>query len=73
MECLVIQIYSHFSKVFTYVAWNGDMLLGEIVEDDIMNVLDKEQVIDFYHRDKHRFKVHKDILFKYVKKLQVND
>tara|TARA_R100000781_G_scaffold70379_2_gene44213 strand:+ start:559 stop:723 length:165 start_codon:yes stop_codon:yes gene_type:complete len=37
--------------------WNKDVLLGEIVEDDIMKLLNKEQIIDFYHRDKHKFKV----------------
>ena len=57
MECLTVNIYEHMSINYTYIVWNKDVLLGEIVEDDIMKLLNKEQIIDFYHRDKHKFKV----------------
>ncbi len=73
MEYLGIEIYNHFSKVYTYLVWNGDMLVGEIAEDDVMKVLNKEQVIDFYHRDNHKTKVPKESVLTYAKKLQAND
>ena len=57
MEYLTVNIYEHMSINYTYIVWNKDVLLGEIVEDDIMKLLNKEQIIDFYHRDKHKFKV----------------
>ena len=57
MEYLDIEIFNHFLKAYTYIIWNKKHLLGEIVEDDIMKMLDKQQLIDL----------------KYAKKLQVND
>ena len=37
-ECLKIEIFNHFSKVYTYIIWNGKHLLGEIAEDGISNL-----------------------------------
>ena len=68
MEYLDIEIFNHFLKVYTYIVWNKKYLLGEIVEDDIMKMLDKQQLIDFYHFDKTKFKVEKSKIEKYLKR-----
>lgn len=68
MECLDVEIFNHFSKVYTYIVWNKKFLLGEVVEDDMMKLLTKEQVIDFYHNNKTKFKVPVQNIEEYVKK-----
>lgn len=58
MESLInVEIFQHFSKVYTYIIWNGKHLIGEIAEDDIMKLLDDKQVLAFYHHNKNNFKV----------------
>ena len=69
----MISLYEHFSKPHSYIAWNGDNLLGEVVEDDIMKILDKEQVIDLYHRGKSKFKVCCNKMNKFLIKPDKND
>ncbi len=66
MEYLEIEIFNHFLKTYTYIIWNKKHLLGEIVEDDIMKMLDKEQLIDFYHMGKTKFKIEKCKIEKYL-------
>ena len=73
MECLEVEIFNHFSKVYTYIIWNGKHLLGEIVEDNMMKLLSKEQMIDFYHRDKYNFMVDVELIKSYVEKPRSND
>ena len=68
MEYLDIEIFNHFLKVYTYVIWNKKHLLGEIVEDDILKLLNEIQLIDFYHFDKTKFKVEKSKIEKYLKR-----
>tara|TARA_R110000737_G_C14468545_1_gene466326 strand:+ start:29 stop:283 length:255 start_codon:yes stop_codon:yes gene_type:complete len=66
MEYLDIEIYKHFLKVYTYIVWNKKNMLGFIVEDDIMKLLDENQIVDFYHLDKTKFKVRADKIDKYL-------
>lgn len=66
MEYLDIEIFNHFLKAYTYIIWNKKHLLGEIVEDDILKLLDEIQLIDFYHLDKTKFKVEKSKVEKYI-------
>ena len=73
MECLKIEIFNHFSKVYTYIIWNDKHLIGEIAEDNIMKLLNKEQVIDFYHRDKYKFNVDVELIKSYVERPRSND
>tara|TARA_R100000084_G_scaffold83220_1_gene38854 strand:- start:4072 stop:4293 length:222 start_codon:yes stop_codon:yes gene_type:complete len=73
MEYLTVNIYEHMSINYTYIVWNKEILLGEIVEDDIMKLLNKEQIIDFYHRDKHKFKVSVSDLNSLLEKPKSND
>jgi len=68
MEYLEIEIFNHFLKVYTYIVWNKKIILGEVVEDDIMKLLDKSQLIDFYHMGKNKFKVEKSKIRKHLKK-----
>ena len=68
MEDLEIEIFKHFLKVFTYIVWNKKNILGVIIEDDIMKLLDEKQVLDFYHFDKTNFKVRVDKVEKYLSK-----
>ncbi len=65
-EYLDIEIFNHFLKVYSYIIWNKKHLLGEVVEDDMMKLLDKEQLIDFYYAGKHKFKVKKSKVEKYL-------
>ena len=67
-ECLDIEIFNHFKKVYSYIIWNKKHLLGEIVEDDIMKLLNKEQLIDFYYAGKYKFKVEKSKIEKYLQR-----
>ena len=66
MEFLDIEIFNHFLKSYTYIIWNKKHLLGEIAEDDILKLLDKIQLIDFYHIGKTKFKVDKSKVEKYI-------
>ena len=66
MEYLDIEIFKHFLKVYTYIVWNKKSMLGFIVEDDIMKLLDEKQMIDFYHFDKTNFKVLSSKVDKYL-------
>jgi len=70
MEYLNIEIFKHFLKVYTYIVWNNKSMLGFIIEDDIMKLLDEKQMIDFYHFDKTNFKV---LASKVDKYLNTND
>ena len=56
-ECLEIEIFEHFKKVYSYVVWNKKHVLGEIVEDNIIQLLTKNQLVDFYYSGKNKFKV----------------
>ena len=66
MEYLDIEIFKHFLKVYTYIVWKNKSMLGFIVEDDIMKLLDEKQMIDFYHFDKTNFKVLSSKVDKYL-------
>ena len=66
MEYLNIEIFKHFLKVYTYIVWNNKSMLGFIIEDDIMKLLDEKQMIDFYHFDKTNFKVLASKVYKYL-------
>ena len=65
-EYLDIEIFKHFLKVYTYIVWKNKSMLGFIVEDDIMKLLDEKQMIDFYHFDKTNFKVLASKVDKYL-------
>tara|TARA_R100000479_G_C6377124_1_gene199466 strand:+ start:760 stop:966 length:207 start_codon:yes stop_codon:yes gene_type:complete len=67
---LEIEIFNHFLKVYSYIIWSGKHLLGEVVEDSIMKLLDKKQLIDFYYSGKNKFKIEKSKIEKY---LETND
>ena len=41
-------------------------MLGFIVEDDIMKLLDENQIVDFYHFDKTSFNVSVEKIEKYI-------
>ena len=66
MEYLNIEIFKHFLKVYTYIVWNNKSMLGYIVEDDIMKLLDEKQILDFYHFDKTSFRVKSDKIEQYL-------
>tara|TARA_R100001163_G_C5058530_1_gene195150 strand:- start:1455 stop:1652 length:198 start_codon:yes stop_codon:yes gene_type:complete len=54
---LVVEIYNHFIKQHCYILWHNKSVIGELNEDDIINVLDKEQLLDFYFTKKNKFTV----------------
>ena len=66
MEYLNIEIFKHFLKIYTYIVWNKKSMLGFIVEDDIMKLLDEQQMVDFYHFNKTNFKVSSSKVDKYL-------
>ena len=62
-----IEIFNHFLKVYSYIIWNDKQLLVEVVEDDIMKLLEKDLLVDFYHAGKTKFKIEKTKVEKYLK------
>ena len=56
-ECLLIEIYKHHSKPFTYIVSNSHTMLGELVEDDIQNFLDSKDLNKFYAKNQSKFLV----------------
>jgi hypothetical protein len=68
MGYLKVEIFKHFLKTYTYIIWEDKHILGFILEDDIMKLLDKKQLVDFYHFDKTIFKVEKSKIHKYITK-----
>jgi hypothetical protein len=67
-EYLDIQVFDHFKKTYTYIIWNDKYILGEVVEDNIVQLLNKKQLIDFYHAGKNNFKVQKWKIEAYLSK-----
>ena len=67
-EYLDIEIFKHFLKVYSYVVWNKKHILGEVVEDNIIQLLNKSQLVDFYYAGKNKFKVEKWKVEKYLSK-----
>ncbi len=65
-EYLVIEIYSHFKKPHSYVLWHKDDVLGEANEDNIIQILKKDELIDFYFAGKTKFKIDKWKIEKYI-------
>ena len=67
-ECLDIEIYEHFKKPHSYIIWNKKNVLGEVVEDSIIQLLNKVQLVDFYYSGKNKFKIEKWKIKKYLSK-----
>ena len=68
MEYSEIEIFKHFLKPYHYIIWKNKSVLGFIGEDDIMNLLEKQQLIELYHFDKKAYKVSNDKIAKYINK-----
>ena len=56
-EFLSIEIFNHFLKSYSYIIWNGKHLLGEVKEDSIVKLLNKDQLVDFYYSGSTKFKI----------------
>ena len=67
-EYLDIEIFEHFKKVYSYIVWNEKYILGEIIEDNIIQLLNKKQLVDFYYTKKNKFKVEKWKVEKYLQR-----
>lgn len=67
-EYLEIEIFNHFLKVYSYIIWSGKHMLGEVVEDGITQLLNKNQLVDFYYSGKTKFKIPKWKIEKYILK-----
>lgn len=61
-----IEVFKHFLKSFTYIIWKNKSVLDFVTEDEITNLLDKKQLIDFYHFDKTIFKVSVEKIEKHI-------
>tara|TARA_R100001460_G_scaffold100299_1_gene143859 strand:- start:981 stop:1136 length:156 start_codon:yes stop_codon:yes gene_type:complete len=46
--------------------WYKKNILGEVIEDEIMQLLNKNQLVDFYHVGKNKFKIEKSKVDKYL-------
>jgi hypothetical protein len=64
----MVEIYKHQSKPFTYIVSSGHNMIGEIVEDDIMNVLTTHEVRMFYGTKQRKFLVPTNKLKKIIVK-----
>jgi hypothetical protein len=67
-ECLVISVYKNHSKAFHYSIWYGSNFLGEVVEDEIMQLLGASDTKKFYKENKVNFLVPKSLIQNLVKK-----
>ena len=56
-ECLTVNIYKNHSKAFVYNVWNGNQFIGEIVEDDIMYLLSRNELKKLDGEEVSRFRV----------------
>jgi len=61
-----IEVFKHFLESFTYIIWKNKSVLDFVTEDEITNLLDEKQLIDFYHFDKTIFKVSVDKIEKHI-------
>ena len=61
-----IEIFKHFLKSYTYIIWKNKSVLDFVTEDEITNLLDEKQLIDFYHFEKTIFKVSVDKIEKHI-------
>lgn len=68
MEYSEVEIFKHFLKPYTYIVWKDKSVLGFATEDDIMNLIDTKQLLDFYHFNKTIFKISNDKIAKYINK-----
>ena len=64
----MVEIIKHHSKPFTYIVSSGCNMIGEIVEDDIMNVLTAHEVRMFYGTKQRKFLVPTNKLKKIIVK-----
>ena len=64
-EYLVIEINNHFKNPHSYVIWNKDKVLGEADEDGVIQILKKDELVDFYFAGKTKFKIEKWKVEKY--------
>ena len=56
-ECLDIEIYKHFKEPHTYVVWHKKEIIAMINEDQAIQVLNKQELVDFYFNNKCKFKI----------------
>ena len=53
----MIEIYKHQSKPFTYIVYNGTIMIGEVIEDNITRLLSSQEVRMFYGTKQRKFLV----------------
>jgi hypothetical protein len=46
--------------------WNKDKILGEANEDGVIQILKKDELVDFYFAGKTKFKIEKWKVEKYI-------
>ena len=56
-EYLTVEIHQAITTPHVYLLWHDKEILAEIVEDDIIKILNKNELIDFYYCDKKKFKI----------------
>ena len=67
-ECLNIEIYRHFTEPHTYVVWHKKEVIGFINEDQALQILNKDELVDFYFNNKSKFKIPSWKIDKYIYK-----
>ena len=63
-----MEIIKHHSKPYTYIVSNGNNLIGELIEDDIMGFLTAQEVKLFYGTKQRKFLVPVDKIKKIITK-----
>ena len=73
----MVKIFSRCSFCcFIYLSYNifyGKNFIGQIKENDAIELFTKDQLIDFYYREKNKFKIPEETIQKLVKKPKSND
>lgn len=56
-EYLKVEIHQAALTPHVYLLWKGKDIIAEIVEDDIIKLLDKKQLVDFYYSNQRKFNI----------------
>tara|TARA_R100001463_G_scaffold3547_4_gene14328 strand:+ start:471 stop:689 length:219 start_codon:yes stop_codon:yes gene_type:complete len=70
---LEIEIFKSINNPDSYNIFYGKNFIGQIKENDTIELFTKDQLIDFYYREKNKFKIPEETIQKLVKKPKSND
>ena len=70
---LEIEIFKSINNPDCYNIFYSKNFIGQIKENDTIELFTKDKLIDFYYREKNKFKIPEETIQKLVKKPKSND